>query len=289
MNNPKLLVIYHKNCLDGFAAAWVVRMFHEPENVQLLAADYGDAVPDLTGRDVVIVDFSYKPEHLLPAAEAAKSVLIIDHHKSAITAWSGITSKKVTTVFSDIFSGAVLTWRHYMSTKIVPRLFNVIQDYDLWEHKIPTGRAIIAAIKARGVAETEDWDMFSNLVAGDLTLRELEAEGDAILRANAQLVASILERNTRLVNFMGFDVPVANVPYELRDAAGEALAHNHPFAVTYDDWHSKGIRKFSLRSSKHTPFDVEKLARYMGGGGHAAAAGFTLGLNDSFATDLRLN
>ena len=56
----KPLCIYHGNCADGFGAAWAVRQYFGDGNVEFHAGLHGEAPPDTTGRDVVIVDFCYK-------------------------------------------------------------------------------------------------------------------------------------------------------------------------------------------------------------------------------------
>lgn len=76
------MCIYHGNCADGFGAAWVVRK--ALGEIEFYGAKHQEPPPDVTGKDVVIVDFSYKRPVLLEMAEEANSILIIDHHKSAV-------------------------------------------------------------------------------------------------------------------------------------------------------------------------------------------------------------
>src|SRR4029077_6564994 len=80
MKNP--ICIYHGNCADGFGAAWVVRRAI-PE-CEFHAGVYQNEPPDVRGRDVILVDFSYKRPVLEGMARVAASLLIIDHHKTAI-------------------------------------------------------------------------------------------------------------------------------------------------------------------------------------------------------------
>ena len=61
--NPTPLCIYHHNCADGFTAAWVVKKAFG--NVDFHPGKYNEPPPDVTGRDVIIVDFSYKYDVLL--------------------------------------------------------------------------------------------------------------------------------------------------------------------------------------------------------------------------------
>lgn len=52
------ICIYHGNCADGFGAAWAVRK--ALPDCEFHAGIYQNTPPDVAGRDVVIVDFSYK-------------------------------------------------------------------------------------------------------------------------------------------------------------------------------------------------------------------------------------
>lgn len=74
--------IYHGNCADGFGAAWVVRK--ALGDIEFHPGKYQEPPPDVTGKDVVLVDFSYKRPALLEMAEQANSILILDHHVSAL-------------------------------------------------------------------------------------------------------------------------------------------------------------------------------------------------------------
>ena len=74
------ICIYHGNCADGFGAAWVVRK--ALGDIEFVGAKYQEAPPDVTGKDVVMVDFSYKRPVLLEMAEKANSILILDHHNT---------------------------------------------------------------------------------------------------------------------------------------------------------------------------------------------------------------
>jgi hypothetical protein len=60
----KTICIYHGNCADGFGSAWVVRRWAKEEGVlddfEFFPATYQKAPPDVEGKNVVMVDFSYK-------------------------------------------------------------------------------------------------------------------------------------------------------------------------------------------------------------------------------------
>jgi hypothetical protein len=67
---------------------WVVGHRFGFDNVEFVGVKYGDPVPDMTGRDVYIVDFSYPPAVLIPAAKTAKKITVLDHHETARKQWT---------------------------------------------------------------------------------------------------------------------------------------------------------------------------------------------------------
>ena len=56
-------VIYHASCHDGHCAAWLIWHYLDSE-ATFIPAQYGDSAPDVTDRDVLILDFSYPRETL---------------------------------------------------------------------------------------------------------------------------------------------------------------------------------------------------------------------------------
>ena len=101
--NP--LVIYHGGCPDGFCAAWVAHRCYveNGQTPELYAARYGDDPPDVVGREVLIVDFSYPRNVLESMAQQAKSIRLFDHHKTCLglafrmyPRWPGASVEEVT-------------------------------------------------------------------------------------------------------------------------------------------------------------------------------------------------
>ena len=143
----KKLCIYHGNCADGFGSAWCVRHALGEENVEFFAGVYGDTLPDVAARDVVMVDFSYKRPVMLEAIDKASSVLVLDHHKTAAQDLADLPG--ATVVFDMDRSGAGITWDYYHPGEQRPALINVIEDRDLWRFKLPRTREIQANVPLR--------------------------------------------------------------------------------------------------------------------------------------------
>ena len=76
-------VIYHKNCLDGFAAFFLL---HEANKIDKSALIYPDVPsaksipPNIQNRDILIVDVAYSYDIIRDIIIKAKSVTFIDHH-----------------------------------------------------------------------------------------------------------------------------------------------------------------------------------------------------------------
>lgn len=272
--NNKFLCIYHGNCADGFAAAWVVRKAKGEDRVEFVAGVYQTPPPDVEGRDVILVDFSYKRPVLLAMAERANSILIIDHHKTAAEDLVNLPDN-VTARFDMGHSGAMLTWLHFFPLEEPPALLRHIEDRDLWAFKLPFTREIQAAV----FSYRYDFEVWDDLMYPD-NLQELIAGGAAIERKHFKDIHELLPVVTRPMQFDDprelddvIVVQVANLPYIHSSDAGHILAVKHPAGVGACYWDTPDGRVFSLRSTDDG-MDVSAIAKQYGGGGHAHAAGF---------------
>src|SRR5690606_42021204 len=76
------LCIYHGGCDDGFGAAFAVNLFFAGD-VEFHYGVYHEDPPDVSGRDVLLVAFSYERAVIDRMANQARSLVILDHHTSA--------------------------------------------------------------------------------------------------------------------------------------------------------------------------------------------------------------
>lgn len=282
----KTLCIYHANCADGFGAAWVVRHALGPENVDFHAGRYGYPAPDVEGRDVIIVDFSYPYELLVLLGHQARSILIIDHHKTAAEALAKLqpapatyrewlsSEQRVGTVFDMERSGAGLAWDYFNPQQPRPKLINHIEDRDLWLFKLMGTDKVMASV----FSFPQDFQIWDDLMAADVS--DLRTDGAGILRKQDKDVADLVP-NARRLTIGGHTVPALNCPHFMASDAGHILAQGEPFAACYSDT-SKG-RVFSLRSQREG-INVSEIAKTYGGGGHRNAAGFTVPFDHELVT-----
>ncbi len=261
----KKLCIYHGHCADGFGAAWVVRKALGSA-AEFHAGFYGDAPPDVSGRDVILVDFSYKRDVLIDMARTADSILILDHHKTAEADLVELPDN-VTAVFDMERSGAMITWNHFFPAQPPPALITRIQDRDLWQFKYADTQNIQACL----YSHPYDFDIWDRLMTADLD--EMAREGAVIQRKQFKDINESIAAAAYRTTIAGYDVPVLNAPYCWSSDAGNIMARGEAFAACY--WDTSYFRVFSLRSAEDG-LDVAEIAEKFGGGGHRHAAGFRL-------------
>ncbi len=268
----KPLCIYHGNCPDGFGAAWAVWRRYGSD-VEFHAGVHQTPPPAVTGRDVIMVDFSYKRAVLIEMGDQARSIVVLDHHKTAAEeleafapASDGSWPHLVIQAHLDMErSGAMMAWEHFHPDQEAPAILRHIQDQDLWRFELPDTREILAAL----LSHPYDLEIWNGLM--EANLEDLRREGEAIERKHHRDVVELVGISRRRMVIAGHDVPVANLPYTLASDACHLMAKDEPFACCYMD--TPDGRLFELRSLEDG-VDVSKIAVRYGGGGHEHAAGF---------------
>lgn len=259
------LVVFHKNCVDGFTAAWVYWM-QFGKHAQYHAALYYEPPPDVRDKDVIIVDFSYPRDVLLRMNVESQSLIVLDHHKSALATVGDLGFCHIDTAkagcrlaLEDAFRTSTLAapWRW---------LIDYVEDRDLWAWRLPQSRLINAYIGSVPF----DFDQWTALAM--LGPDECAKRGEIVERTAEQYLSTLRACSYR-IRFEEYDnIPCINAPqWRISEILNE-LAQDAPFAI---GWHRRGDGKYaySLRSLE---VDVAAIAMKYGGGGHTNAAGFIL-------------
>ncbi len=270
-------IIYHGNCPDGFAAAIAAQLFYKQQDNYKSFKDsiifhkgiHGSTPPDCQGRDVYIVDFSYKRDDIKKLCQQAARVIIIDHHISAMNDLEGLEQEcsNLEMNFDMTQSGAVLTWKYFHDTP-VPPLFQHIQDNDLWQFKLKNTRTIILAIMSYPMK----MKLWSSWLKDDSILETLHKEG-LILERQTNRQISRYKKAARIGKVAGYLVPIVNAPSSIGSELLHQLSEGYPFAVAYEDKSER--RVWQLRSGGEKAIDVSAIAQKFGGGGHKNASGFS--------------
>lgn len=278
------ICFYHKDCYDGIAAACAVKAkYSESECIAIAHNDL--TIPDITDRDVIVVDFSFPLEMMREMIYKSRSFIVLDHHESfAPTAATLLAeqdrgdygSKDVVICYDITRSGALIAWEFFHEGP-VPELVDHINDRDLWRFDLPFTREIMAAVSIRPY-EMSAWMKLLTSVRNPIAL--LIAEGTILIPKIHQDVDNVLRTTLRYVELDGEQVPLANCPYFLASDVLSKVCETAPYALSYFD--TPTHRTFSIRSARTGP-NVSVIAARHGGGGHYHASGFSVQRDHPFA------
>lgn len=295
-NKPKTLIIYHQACTDGVVAAWAVWRFQEDKSlVELHGAKHGDAPPDVKDKHVVIVDFCYPRATLIEMASRVASLTVLDHHKTAkadLDLDSLIVAQdpnfrnavKLEIIFDMDRSGAGIAWdwaarkeheTHQITSSCViesrPWLVNYVEDRDLWRHKLPHTKAISAFLNTIDISDPiKAFERFEQIYDHPANFLTYAGLGEMLLERDTKELARHLKwaYETDLAGHKVLAVNATILNSELANKLSEGRAFGVAWSMTED-----GRYRYSLRSTGG--FDTTEVAKLWGGGGHAAASGFS--------------
>jgi oligoribonuclease NrnB/cAMP/cGMP phosphodiesterase (DHH superfamily) len=278
------VIFYHKNCLDGLAAAWTVWRHFKKDGIQTRhqGVRYDEPMPEFgKGDDVFIVDFSYSPPEIIVAAQKARTITLIDHHITAQQVHEAYWAthpmpENVRIFFSQDHSGCVLAWRHFNPNQTVPRLLSLIEDHDLWRFNDDNTKAIMCALHSQIPISINKFD---GLMSQE-SIEELESLGKILLEQREKTVLRLKAKQhwIRLGDAKGLAV---NAPSEFSNELGHELAkESGTFGVSYQFDGTNQRWFFSIRSTGD--YDVGAIAQLYGGGGHKNAAGFSVNTETFF-------
>lgn len=264
-----ILVFYHKNCTDGFGAAWAAwKKFGKRAEYIPLDPRELPAWP-IENKEVYMLDNSFSAPDLKKLLKVNKKVMVIDHHASS--------EREIKTAPEYIFdlkhSGSVLVWKYFHPGKKIPKLLLYAEDEDLWKFKLPHTKAIFAGIDLTGF-EFKKWNRIAKEIENPKARKDMERKGTFVLNFQNNLVRQIAQ-NAEVVEFEGITTLAVNSPVLESDLGHYLYEKLPPMGIV---WRRKnGKITFSLRSNGK--IDVAKLAGKYGGGGHPASAGFAIKAN----------
>jgi uncharacterized protein len=266
---PKnIVVLYHRNCPDGFGSAYAAWKKFGDE-ASYIAMAHGQEPPEgLEGKEVYMLDYSFKKDMLLEFEKKVRRLVVLDHHLGAKEA---VESTKEH-VFDNDRSGAGLSWRYFHPDTPVPRLIDYIEDNDINKNSLPGIREVTTFISIQPF-EFGWFDKLAAQMQTDDGFRRIAERGDAYREYLASL-CDYLATKAEEVEIDGHRVFAVNVQGSqlVRDEIGRRLSvvKDRPFTIIWCE-DSRG-RGFSMRGDESV--DLAKLAQKYGGNGHKGAASF---------------
>lgn len=226
--NP--LIIFHANCLDGFGAAYAAWLHFGDGNCELHPASHGKGAPECNGRNVYILDFSYRRDVMTELCERAESVIVIDHHISAAKDMQGLDGEieNLTLDFNMDRSGSVLAWQYFHPEQDIPKLLLDVEDRDIWkfEHEGSADRTAALMSYKFDMAQWHLWCSDSE------AYEHLNREGAAINRFRRQMIERHKKRAI-MGTVAGYTVPIVNCPSEIISELVGELSVGHPLRPVF--------------------------------------------------------
>lgn len=301
------------------AAYIVHKFFEMSDNdVEFIAAKYGDdaiSAEKIANRHVLMVDFSYKFEQMLHVARHASSFTVIDHHKTfreellksedckgrdgdlpaRFNSCIQLASENgrallVDAIFDMHECGTSLVHKTLYGNvqedpNYLPLWVSLIKQRDLWLSPRENADAFHEAL----LCEPQTFENWDRIVRNDTIVQGLLKIGRGIVTYKHRAITDMLYSAVVLSipdEEIAHFVPALNVQPIWASDTGHMLLNTYvhlPFAATFhiepvDNTTLRKQVKFSLRS-ENARYDVSRVAKFWGGGGHRNAAGFTVGMD----------
>lgn len=321
------VVLYHKNCQDGLFSAynlWKVfgskgtiyidvnyKPIQDMEAMEALEYIFNGyinsketinqtkynfendkvTIDDYSEMDLYIVDYSFPVEHFIKHIELFKSILVLDHHKTAIESYlkvfknykekdSVITIEPFSNskiVFSKNESGAKLSYRYFNEGKEIPDYIELVSDYDLHTFNLKYTRAFNYGIT---MFEINSFNIMENLLK--TSLHNIIYVGEKYDSLYNNRVRKITDSNLIdiIIKLNGVEYKgclINTFPDNRNEVCTYAIKEKgYDIAITYNIYKQLDV-SCSLRSKDG--LDASYISLAFGGGGHEHASAFRIKLD----------
>lgn len=317
----KAAVLYHYPCPDGAFAALAAHLYFSAASLPVAFFPNPvydpirvDSLPLDELSDIYLVDFIGASGFVAEVSSKVDSVIILDHHKTALQTISENVSalRNVSKVIDMERSGATIAYDYFNEKllrrgislgnhgggcdgKFLPenkvenvgRLFKFIEDGDLWRWKLPHSKAFSSGLADMKIEYNVNVNLslFDQLMGLDPEL--VISHGKESLARKQRLIDLALDQSYEIAlgcGLFGHCLAVdADFISELRSELGHQLANKSRNlnlrsigAVVYKVPELKNDQqlKISLRSIELE--DTAAISKEYGGGGHRNASSFIL-------------
>lgn len=275
-NPESVVILYHANCPDGFGAAFAAWKVYG-DSAAYVPYHHGDAPIDVCGKNVVMVDCCYHKDDACQVHRNAESFLTLDHHHTSKEECGDLSFCH----FDMNRSGMGMAWDYFHAGVVRPPLVTHVEARDLWRWDHRDTRAFCLKLDTLP-RDFESWNYVAEMTGSEL--HNFLEQGRAMVAQADAMVDKFCE-DARKVDFLGYRVWLLNVPRPFAtDDCGAKLAarDDTDFSLM---WNTPDLTDVRLSFRSANGFDVSKVAKSLGGGGHKAASGATVTL-DKFKTML---
>lgn len=270
-----IVVLYHGDCRDGFSGAWAAwKKFGskaEYFGLHYMPGNTTDMPRKIKNKEVYLIDVSLKGgKEMEKLVRENKRVVSLDHHADA----EKFAKLAHDHVFDNNHSGAVIAWQYFHPKKKTPLFLRYVEDLDIWLRKLPHTFAV-SAYNDLFDFDFKIWDRLVLEVERPKSRSRIIHSGNLILRYQDKKIQELIKKSAVKVEFFGYRTLAINSPNWASQIGSILCRILPPIGIIWSQLGNKNL--ISLRSDGTA--DVSKIAKHFGGGGHKAAAGFSIPVN----------
>ncbi len=281
------IVIYHANCPDGLAGAWCFyRDNPEREFCGLQAGgNWEDCVPPGKLGNVIMVDVSGTHEQVLKLRENSQSLIILDHHKSAMRELENLDFA----IFDMERSGAQIAWDYLYPNQERPWFIEAIGDRDLYKWEIPNSKKLCEFMDFAGVTSGPDllqifkkMTRLSQIPVQSKEYSQMIEKGSFLVEFQKHNVERICStaKSAILTTNEGKQLPCYLLACDTKYVSdvGDTLLKNGDYPLVCMYRYSFENRAWYISARSTESVDLSLLMKQVGttGGGHPRAGGCTI-------------
>ena len=265
---------FYHNDMDGKCSAAIVKRYYGSKMTDLdfIEMDYDRPFPfERVAKDehVIIVDFSLqKPGDFKYLLSLTDDVVWIDHHKTAIEKHQ-YEDSYLDGIRDTGDAGCVLTWEHYYPKKELPKIVELLGDYDIWAFVYGDDtRNLQAGVKLEDTHPCNQlWEVW---LFAESSIHKMMDNGKLIRKYQQATRKQAVESNGFYAKFEGYRCICLN------NSGRSSTYFDSVDQKTYDlmlsfNCNDKG---WTVTLYNNTGIDASVIAVKYGGGGHPGACGF---------------
>jgi len=274
------MICFHHNDLDGRCAAAIVNKWRRQREVEgqravFVELDYKDRPPVkeiCKDEQVVIVDFSFKPEVMQKVFEITDKIIWCDHHKTAADYNYGKELEGIRDFRDKQRAGCEVTWDYFFGHNPYPKAVFLTGDRDCWRWK--GGQETAQFNQGMKLYDNSPESQFWSILLDEhnpdnkILLQDICNQGQTCLLFRDSFCKDYADSYGFETEFDGYKAFALGIYMFGSEAFGEKFKQ-YPLCLSYvyDGRHwTVGLYSDEI--------DVGEIARKHGGGGHKGAAGF---------------
>lgn len=277
------IILYHKDCNDGVASAFVAWKYlknkkknsNKSKYIPILHYDYKLIKNIITNKKVLMLDICFNNNDMMKLLKRVSKLTLIDHHKSTL---EYDCLELIDNKYIDInYSASVLAWKYFFQKKSIPLLLQYIQDNDLWINKIKYTKEFNIWYSSLKYTHRHFNDI-NKLLSSRKIKKGIKSYGIKYKKLNDTMIEKEINNCTiklckinNTLYFIGYSTSSHN-----DSIIGDKILEKYTcldFSVIFSFDNVNNYTYVSLYSTNNKQ-DVSKIAEYFGGGGHRNAAGF---------------